>query len=123
MDDELISKLDVFVTKIVKYINKPELVPEIQQEYDDIIEFLKKCTILANEEFEQFEKAINQYQEECQKKDNQIKNYEGQINSLNEEVKSLKEQLINNKNLQEQFKKLNEDYNNLKKIHIKIIPK
>ena len=120
MDEELMSKLGVFIKKLVKYINKPELVPEIQQEYDDINEFIKKCTILTNEEFEKLDKAISDYDSEIKKNKKQMESYKEQINSLNEEIKTLKEQIINNSNLKEQFKILNEDYNKLKKNSDKI---
>lgn len=115
MVEELIGKLDVFVPKIVKNIGKKELIPEIQQEYDELIDFIKKLTLLTNEEFEELEKGMNNLESELKKTKEQNSNYIEQINSLKEEIKSLKEQLINNIALKEQFKKLNDDYNNLKK--------
>ena len=114
MGDELKSKLDIFVTNMTKKIEKKELFPEIQQEYDEIIEFFDKLTILTNEEFEDLEKAINKYESTVKKNEEQINSLLLRIKSDDEKIKSLQDDLSKNSNLEEQYKKLNEEYNKLK---------
>jgi chromosome segregation ATPase len=114
MGDELKSKLDIFVTNMTKKIEKKELFPEIQQEYDEVIEFFDKLTILTNEEFEDLEKAINKYESTVKKNEEQINSLLLRIKSDDEKIKSLQDDLSKNSNLEEQYKKLNEEYNKLK---------
>ena len=45
------SRLDTFVTKMTQKIEKKELIPEIQQDYDELLEYIDNFTILKNEEF------------------------------------------------------------------------
>ena len=114
MGDELKCKLDIFVTNMTKKIEKKELFPEIQQEYDEVIEFFDKLTILTNEEFEDLEKAINKYESTVKKNEEQINSLLLRIKSDDEKIKSLQDDLSKNSNLEEQYKKLNEEYNKLK---------
>ena len=115
MSDELKSKLDIFVTNMTKKIEKKELIPEIQQEYDEVIEFLEeKLTILTNEEFEDLENAMGKYAAAVKKNEEQINAFLLQKKSDDEKIKSLQEDLSKNSNLEEQYKKLNEEYNKLK---------
>ena len=114
MGDELKNKLDIFVTNMTKKIEKKELFPEIQQEYDEVIEFFDKLTILTNEEFEDLEKAINKYESTVKKNEEQINSLLLRIKSDDEKIKSLQDDLSKNSNLEEQYKKLNEEYNKLK---------
>ena len=47
MSDELKNKLDIFVKNIIiRFGNKKEDIPEIQKEYDELIEFYEKLTII-----------------------------------------------------------------------------
>ena len=65
MSDELKNKLDIFVKNIIiRFGNKKEDIPEIQKEYDELIEFYEKLTILTNEEFTSLDKAMNKYDAE-----------------------------------------------------------
>ena len=53
------SRLDTFVTKMTQKIEKKELIPEIQQDYDELLEYIDNFTILKNEEFEEIQNAMN----------------------------------------------------------------
>ena len=112
MSDELKSKLDTFVKNIIiKLGNKKEDIPEIQKEYDELIEFYEKFSILTNEEFISLDKAMNKY-------DSSIKDLQEQINILKiqklegeDKIKSLMKDLEENQDLKEKYIKLNEDCN------------
>ena len=115
MSEELQNKLNVFVKSMTKKIEKKELIPEIQQEYDELIEFLDKLTIMTNEEFEVLENEMNKLSLAKKNYEEQIRVFTAQKNADEEKIKSFKEQLSNNKILEEPYNKLNEDYNILKK--------
>ena len=110
MSEEIKSRLDAFVTKVTQKIEKKELMPEIQQEYDELIEFLDKFSILKNEEFEALENAMSKYDLSVKKYEDQIKLYEAQKKIDDEKIKNLKDELNKIINLQEQYKTLNNDY-------------
>ena len=114
-EDIIKSRLDTFVTKMTQKIDKKELIPEIQQEYDELLEFLDKFTILKNEEFEALENAMGKYELSVKKYDEQIKTFTLQKKTDDEKIKNLKDELDKTINLQEQYKTLNNDYNILKK--------
>ena len=61
MSEEIKSRLDALVSKMTQKIEKKEVMPEIQQEYDELIECLDKFSILKNEEFEALENAWSKY--------------------------------------------------------------
>ena len=115
MSEELQNKLNVFVKSMTKKIEKKELIPEIQQEYDELIEFLDKLTIMTNEEFEVLENEMNKLSLTKKNYEAQIRVFTAQKNADEEKIKSFKEQLSNNKVLEEPYKKLNEEFNILKK--------
>ena len=115
MSEEIKSRLDTFVSNMTKRIEKKELMPEIQQEYDELIEFLDKFSILKNEEFEALEQAMSKYDLSVKKLEDQIKIHENQKKINEEKIKSLKDELNQTINLQEQYKTLNNDYTILKK--------
>ena len=115
MSEELQNKLNVFVKSMTKKIEKKELIPEIQQEYDELIEFLDKLTIMTNEEFEVLENEMNKLSLTKKNYEEQIRVFTAQKNADEEKIKSFKEQLSNNKVLEEPYKKLNEEFNILKK--------
>jgi predicted nucleic acid-binding Zn-ribbon protein len=115
MSEEIKSRLDTFVSKMTKKIEKKELMPEIQQEYDELIEFLDKFSILKNEEFEALEDAMSKYDISMKKYEEQIKSYENQKKIDDEKIKNLKDELNKIINLEEQYKTLNNDYTILKK--------
>ena len=110
MSEEIKSRLDAFFPKVTQKIEKKELMPEIQQEYDELIEFLDKFTILKNEEFEALENAMSKYDLSVKKYKDQIKLYEAQKKIDDEKIKNLKDELNKIINLQEQYKTLNNDY-------------
>ena len=115
MSDELKNKLDSFVKNIIiKFGNKQEVIPEIQKEYDELIEFYEKFSILTNEEFSSLDKALNKY-------DLSIKDLKEQINILTiqketneDKIKSMMKEIEENRGLKENYNKLNEDYNTIK---------
>jgi len=115
MSEELQNRLNIFVKSMTKKIEKKELIPEIQQEYDELIEFLDKLTIMTNEEFEVIENEMNNLSLTKKNYEEQIRVYTAQKNADEKKIKSFKEQLSNNKILEEPYKKLNEEYNILKK--------
>ena len=114
-EDIIKSRLDIFVTKMTQKIDKKELIPEIQQEYDELLEFLDKFTVLKNEEFEALENAMGKYELSVKKYEEQIKSFTLQKKADDEKIKNLKDELDKTINLQEQYKTLNNDYNILKK--------
>ena len=115
MSEEIKNRLDTFVSKMTKKIEKKELMPEIQQEYDELIEFLDKFSILKNEELEALEDAMSKYDLSMKKYEEQIKSYENQKKIDDEKIKNLKDELNKVINLEEEYKKLNNDYTILKK--------
>ena len=115
MTEEIKSRVDVFVQKLTHNLEKKELMPEIQQEYDEVVEFLDKFTCLRNEEFEALENAMSKYDANVKNYENQIKVHENQKKIDDEKIKNLKDELNKTINLQEQYKTLNDDYTNLKK--------
>ena len=114
MGDELKNKLDTFVKNIIVKLNNKEDIPEIQKEYDELIEFYEKFSILTNEEFASLDKAMNNY-------DSSIKDLQEQINILKiqkktdeEKIKSLIKELEDNKELKEKFNKVSDEYISMK---------
>ena len=115
MSEEIKSRLDAFISKMTQKIEKKEVMPEIQQEYDELIEFLDKFSILKNEEFEALENAMSKYDLSLKKYEDQIKSYDAQKKIDDEKIKNLKDELNKIINLEEQYKTLNNDYILLKK--------
>ena len=115
MSDELKLKLDTFVKNIIiKLGNKKEDIPEIQKEYDELIEFYEKFSILTNEEFISLDKAMNNY-------DSSIKDLQEQINILKiqklegeDKIKSLMKDLEENKDIKQKYSNLNDECNSWK---------
>jgi len=114
MSDELKNRLDSFVKNIIiKFGNKKEDIPEIQKEYDELIEFYEKFSILTHEEFNSLDKAMNKY-------DSSIKDLQEQINILkiqketNEDrIKVMSKDLEDHNELKEKFHKLTEEHNSI----------
>ena len=109
MSEELKNKLDSFIKYIIGKINQKDLV-EIQQKYDEFIDFYKKFSILSNEDFESIDKIMNEY-DDLQAK---LKTYETQKEIDADKIKTMKAELNQNLDLNNKYKKLNEDYNILK---------
>ena len=115
MSDELKLKLDTFVKNIIiKLGNKKEDIPEIQKEYDELIEFYEKFSILTNKEFISLDKAMNKY-------DSSIKDLQEQINILKiqklegeDKIKSLMKDLEENKDIKQKYSNLNDECNSWK---------
>ena len=113
-EDIIKSKLDTFVTNMTKKIEKKQLIPEILLEYDELIDFLDKFTILKNEEFEALEKAMSKYELSVKRYEEEVKSYTMQKKLDDEKIKNLKDEINKVINLEEQYKVLNNDYNILK---------
>ena len=109
------SRLDTFVTKMTQKIEKKELIPEIQQDYDELLEYIDNFTILKNEEFEEIQNAMNKCELSIKKYEDQIKSYATQKKNDDDKIIKLKDELNKVINLEEQYKTLNNDYIILKK--------
>ena len=115
MSEDLKNKLDTFVKNIIiRFGNKKEDIPEIQKEYDELIEFYEKLTILTNDEFVSLDKAMNKY-------DSSIKDLHEQINILKiqkeadeNKIKLMMKEIEENKDIKEKYNKINEDYDSIK---------
>ena len=114
MGDELKSKLESFASNVVTKIEKKELIPEIQQEFDELIELLEKLTILTYEESLKLENEMNNNEILIGKFKNDINSLQEQIKTYEEKIKSLEEELSRNSALEKQYKQLDDDYNILK---------
>ena len=115
MSDELKNKLDSFVKNIIiKFGNKQEIIPEIQKEYDELIEFYEKFSILTNEEFSSLDKAMNKYDLSIKDLKEQINILKNQKDTNEDKIKSMMKEIEDNRELKENYSKLNEDYNSIK---------
>ena len=118
MEEELKSRLDAFVLNTTKKIQKKELIPEIQQEYDELIEFINKLVILTTDDFEKIELETNNCLSELKKSQEKVNLLTTQKKVLEEKIKLMQEELLKNSNLEEQYKTLNDNYNILKEKNI-----
>ena len=115
MSLEFKNKLDAFVKNIIlKVGNKDEDIPEIQKEYDDLIEFYEKLTILTNEEFSSLDNAMSKYDSSIKELQEKINIYKSQRDIDEEKIKSMLEASAENMELKEKFNKINEDFNSYK---------
>ena len=115
MSDELKNKLDSFVKDIIlKFGNKQDVIPEIQKEYDELIEFYEKFSILTNEEFSSLDKALNKYDLSIKDLKEQINILKNQKDTNEDKIKSMMKEIEDNRELKENYSKLNEDYNSIK---------
>ena len=114
MAEELKSKLESFASNAVRKIEKKELIPEIQQEYDELNELIEKLTILTYDESLKLENEMNNNGILIGKFKNDINSLQEQIKTYEEKIKSLEEELSRNSSLEKQFKQLDDDYNILK---------
>ena len=62
MAEKLKSCIDEFFQNMIKKIDKKELIPVIQQEYNDLMDVYEGLTILTNEEFESLYKTISDFE-------------------------------------------------------------
>ena len=100
MSEELKNKLDDFAKNIImKSGSKKEVIPEIQKEYNELMEFFDTLTILTNEEFASLDKEMSKYE----KLQEEINLYKSKNNIDNGKME-----------IKENAQKLNEDYNSLK---------
>ena len=111
MSDELKNKLNSFVKFIIGKIDKKDLA-DIQKNYDELIEYFEKFSILTNEDFESLMNDYDASQEEN-------KAYKAQKEIDSDKIKSMMAELANNMELNERHKKLNEDYNKLYQMKLK----
>ena len=115
MSEELKNRLDKFVkTIIMKLGNKKNEIPEIQKEYDELIEFFEKLTILTNEEFSSIDKAMSNYDSSIKELTEKINIYKSQKEIDDDKIKSMLKERVDNLELKESYKKLNEEYSSLK---------
>ena len=115
MSDELKNKLDSFVKDIIlKFGNKQDVIPDIQKEYDELIEFYEKFSILTNEEFSSLDKAMNKYDLSIKDLKEQINILKNQKDTNEDKIKSMMKEIEDNRELKENYSKLNEDYNSIK---------
>ena len=105
MSDELKNKLNSFVKFIIGKIDKKDLA-DIQKNYDELIEYFEKFSILTNEDFESLMNDYDASQEEN-------KAYKAQKEIDSDKIKSMMAELANNMELNERHKQLNEEYNKL----------
>ena len=105
MSDELKDKLNSFVKYIIGKIDKKDLA-DIQKNYDELIEFYEKFSILSNEDFESFTNEIDLANQK-------IKEYEAQKEIDTDKINQMKTQISENYGLDQKYKELNENYNKL----------
>ena len=112
MSLEFKNKLDAFVKNIIlKVGNKDDDIPEIQKEYDDLIEFYEKLTILTNEEFSSLDNAMSKYDSSIKELQEKINIYKSQKDIDEDKIKSMLTASAENIELKEKYKKINEDFN------------
>ena len=115
MSVEFKNKLDAFVKNIImKVDNKEEDIPEIQKEYDDLIEFYQKLTILTNEEFSSLDNAMSNYDSSINELQEKINIYKSQKDIDDDKIKSMMGSMAENIELKDSYKKINEEYNSFK---------
>ena len=112
---EFKNKIDIFVKNIIMKVgNKDEDIPEIQKEYDDLIEFYEKLTILTNEEFSSLDNAMSKYDSSIKELQEKLNIYKSQKDIDDDKIKSMMGSMAENLELKESYKKINEDYNSYK---------
>ena len=115
MSVEFKNKLDIFVKNIIMKVgNKDEDIPEIQKEYDDLIEFYEKLTILTNEEFSSLDNAMSKYDSSIKELQEKLNIKKKQKDIDDDKIKSMMGSMAENLELKESYKKINEDYNSYK---------
>ena len=115
MSEELKNKLDAFATNIIlKLGNKEEDIPEIQKEYDELIEFYEKLTILTNEEFSSLDNAMSKYDSSIKELQEKINIFQSQKEIDDDNIKKMRQEISENIDLKEKYKKINEEYISLK---------
>ena len=115
MSVEFKNKLDAFVKNIIMKVgNKEEDIPEIQKEYDDLIEFYQKLTILTNEEFSSLDSAMSNYDSSINELQEKINIYKSQKDIDDDKIKSMMGSMAENIELKDSYKKINEEYNSFK---------
>ena len=111
MSVEFKNKLDSFVKNIIlKVGNKDDDIPEIQKEYDDLIEFYEKLTILTNEEFASLDNAMSKYDSSIKELQEKLNIYKSQKDIDEDKIKSMLAASAENIELKDKFKKLNDDF-------------
>ena len=108
MSEDLKNQLNSFITYLIGKVDQKDL-NEIQKKYDTLMDYFNNFSILTNEDFESFEKIMNDY-ENLQK---EVKSYQAKQEIDSDKINSMKEEIKNNMELKEKFTKLNEDYNEL----------
>ena len=111
MSEELKNKLDNFAKNIImKSGSKKEVIPEIQKEYNELMEFYDTLTILTNDEFASLDKAMSKY-EELQE---EINIYKSKKDIDDDKIQLMKKELAENIGLKENNQKINDEYISLK---------
>ena len=114
MSEDLRNKLDNFVKKIIIKIGNKDDIPEIQKDYDDLIEFLERMTILTNEEFISLDNAMSKYDSSLKQLQEKISIYKSQKDIDDDKIQLMNKELTENFELKDKYMKLNEDYNSYK---------
>ena len=111
MSENFQECLDKFVKNMIIKIDKKELLPVIQQEYDDLIEVYQGLSVLTNEEFESLDKTISDYDLKLKQMQEIIKSYKTQQINDQEKIKQMMGELEKNSELNEKHKELNKEFN------------
>ncbi len=114
MSEEFKNQLDTFIRNIIIKVDKKEIIPEIQQEYDQLMEIYSNLAILPMEEFESLDKAMNDYDILVKDMKTQLQTAKAQKEADEDKIKSLMKEVSNNIELNERYKELNKEYNELK---------
>jgi len=109
MSDELKSKIEDFIKYIIGKVDKKEI-EDIQNKYNELMEYFDKFAILTVEDFESLDKEINDYDSLKE----EVKTYKAQKEIDTDKINSMKTELANNLELKEKYKKLSEEHNLLK---------
>ena len=111
MSDKFQECLDKFVKNLIIKIDNKEIIPMIQQEYDELMEVYQGLAVLTIEEFESLDKTISDYDSKLKELQEEIKTYKTQKINDQDKIKQMMDELANNIELNERYKKLNNEYN------------
>ena len=115
MSEELKNRLDTFIKNLtMKMGDRKEDIPEIQREYDDLMEFYSKVTVLSNEEFISLDKAITKYDSIIKELKEEISIYKSQKEIDNDKINSMLKEIANCNEIKNKYEKLSEEYKSLK---------
>ena len=111
MSEKFQESLDKFVKNLILKIDNKDLIPIIQQEYDELMDVYQGLAVLTNEEFESLDKTIADYDIKIKELQEKIKTYETQKANDADKMKSMMAELANNIELNDRHKELNKEFN------------